>query len=195
MQSFKITNQNAMYFLTLTAAGWIDLFTRKVYRDIFIESLAYCQREKGLEINAYVVMSNHVHLIASAKPPFQLSGVLRDLKKFTSVSFIRAIQELPESRREWLLLVMEYQARFNSNNSFYQFWQSGSHPIELYSPDFTLEKLVYLHQNPVRAGMVLEAEHYLYSSAGDYAGRPGLLEIVKIDLAPSIGYVHMGAPD
>ena len=69
-----------MHFLTFATVGWIDIFTRKIYKDILIESLQYCQREKGLELYSYVIMTNHVHLIARAKTDFKLSDILEILK-------------------------------------------------------------------------------------------------------------------
>lgn len=194
MENYKVENQNAMHFLTLTTVGWIDVFTRKRFRDILIDSLAFCQKEKGLVVNAFVIMSNHLHLIANVKPPFQMSNVLRDFKKYTAAMIIKAIQEEPESRRDWLILVMEYYARHNQSNSHHQFWQHDNHAVELYSPEFMYQKLTYIHQNPVRAGWVENAEDYLYSSARNYAGKKGLLEVEIIDIAPTIGYVHLGKP-
>lgn len=105
---------------------------------------------------------------------------------------IRSIQEEAESRRDWLLHVMAYHARYNNNNSQFQLWQNDNHPIELYSPDFIYQRLGYIHQNPVRAGWVEMAEHYRYSSATNYAGGKGLLEVSVIDIAPTISYVHLG---
>lgn len=192
MAGYKISNQHAMHYLTLTTVGWVDVFTRKRYCNILLDSLAYCRREKGLILYAYVIMSNHLHLIAQAKETSRLSDILRDFKKFTSAMIIKSIQEEPESRRDWLLLVFRYYARFNKNNSLHQLWQHDNHPIELYSPDFTYQRLAYIHQNPVRAGWVEAAEQYRYSSALDYAGGKGLLDISVIDIAPTIGYVHVG---
>lgn len=192
MAGYKITKQNALHYLTLTTVGWVDVFTRQRYRDIVLESLAFCQREKGLAVHAYVIMSNHIHLIAQAQALNRLSDILRDFKKFTSAMIIKSIHEEPESRRDWLLLLFQYHARFNQNNSLHQLWQNDNHPVELYSPDFIYQRLVYIHQNPVRAGWVDVAEHFRYSSAVDYAGGKGLLDIYVIDIAPTIGYVHLG---
>ena len=68
----------------------------------------------------------------------------------------------------------------NSRNSEYQFWRQDNHPMELYSAAFIFQKLNYIHNNPVEAGIVDRPEHYLYSSARDYAEtrRCGLLELV-----------------
>jgi REP element-mobilizing transposase RayT len=77
-EGYQIRNQQARHFLTFTVCGWIDLFTRKEYKDILIDSLKYCQKEKGLELNAFVIMSNHVHLIGRATEKNTLSDIVRD---------------------------------------------------------------------------------------------------------------------
>lgn len=181
MHGHKITNQNAMHFLTSTTVSWIDLFTRQRYRDIILESLSYCQKEKGLILHAYVIMSNHLHLIARAEEPARLSDILRDFKKFTANRIIKSIQEEPESRRDWLLHIMAQHARHNKNNTHFQLWQQDNHPKEMYSPGFIRQKLVYIHLNPVRAGWVERPEHYLYSSASNYILGRGLLDVTILE--------------
>ena len=59
----KVHFPNDLYFVTLTIVGWIDIFTRRDYCDIIIENLKYCKEHKGLTIYAYVIMSNHMHMI------------------------------------------------------------------------------------------------------------------------------------
>jgi len=111
-------------------------------------------------------------------PGFTLSGILRDFKKFTAASILKAIEQNPqESRRNWMLWLFRAAGEKNSKNTKYQFWQQGNHPIALESNRFKEEKLYYLHQNPVAAGLVAEAHHYIYSSALDYAGGKGLISV------------------
>ena len=101
-QGYKIRDPEGMCFVTITVVGWIDVFTRAQYCDILIENLKYCQREKGLQVHAYVIMSNHVHLILSTvKIPLQ--DIIRDYKKYTAKKIIEAIDSPQESRREWML--------------------------------------------------------------------------------------------
>ena len=64
---YKITDQSATYFVSFAVVDWVDVFSRKEYRDIIINSLKYCQLQKGLVVYAWCMMSNHVHLIISAK--------------------------------------------------------------------------------------------------------------------------------
>lgn len=175
-QTYQIQNQSAPHFLTFQVIDWVDIFSRKTYRDIVVESMKFCRQEKGLEIYAYVIMTNHVHVIWRAKND-NLSDVIRDFKKFTGRSIIAAIQTGPESRQDWMLKRFEFAARSHVRNSLHQFWTHENHAVELFSPDFTKQKFRYIHMNPVRAGWVDEEENYLYSSARNYAGMSSLMEI------------------
>ena len=96
--AYKIHKQEAAYYLTLQVVRWVDIFSRKTYRDILVKSLNYCVQEKGLEIFSYVIMSNHLHLLARASKG-NLSDVLRDFKRHTSRMILLAVQQQPESRR------------------------------------------------------------------------------------------------
>jgi REP element-mobilizing transposase RayT len=146
----------------------VDVFTRKAYRDIVVDSRRHCQQQKGLLLHGWVIMSNHVHLLASAKEN-NLSDKLRDFKKFTSKRLITAIQAADqESRKDWLLKMFQDKCETNSRNKTYQFWRQDNQPKECYSPAFTVQKLNYIHNNPVEAGLVAKPEHYLYSSAIAY---------------------------
>lgn len=183
MHGYRIRNQNALHFLTLTVVDWIDVFSRKLYKDMLIESLQFCQKEKGLIIYAYVIMSNHLHLIVKAKNGFLLSNILRDFKKFTAVRIIQSIKlNDKESRRRWMIPIFQDHGFYNSNNKFFQFWIQRNHPIELKSRAWIIQKLNYIHLNPVRAGLVDKVEHYVYSSALQYAGGKGVLEVKLLAL-------------
>ena len=127
---------------------------------------------------AWVIMSNHIHLIAKAKEGYLLQHIMRDLKKFTSKQIIKAIEESNiESRKNWMLAIFKRAGMYNSNNKNYQFWQQNNKPIELFSNAVIDQKLDYLHQNPVKAGIVDFAEDYRYSSARNYADKIGLIEM------------------
>ncbi len=135
MNGHKITNQNAIHFITPTIVGWIDIFTRKIYKDIIIDSLKYCIANKGLSLHAYVIMSNHLHLMISAKKGFKLSNIIRDFKSHTAQEMIKYIVQNPkESRQAWILNLLKYYAKHNSNNARYQLWKKDNHPIELATP-------------------------------------------------------------
>jgi len=175
-EGFKIRNQAATHFLTFTIVGWIDIFTRQHYRDIIIDSFKYCQQNKGLQIGGYVIMSNHVHTIFTATQN-NLSDIVRDFKTYTSKAITKAILTEQESRRAWLTYMFEFYAKRTNANQIFKVWTSNNHPEEIYSREFLLSKLNYIHLNPVRAGLVAEPEHYLYSSASNYVHTKGLIEI------------------
>ena len=190
---YKIYDPEGLYFLTLTTVGWLDIFTRKTYKDILIESLRYCQENKGLLLYAFVIMSNHLHLIVQAKEGVDLIATIGDFKKYTARQIIDQIQESgKESRKEWLLYQMQWFARKNSRKQEYQMWQSDNHPEEMISPKFIYQKLEYLHFNPVKAGLVEEPAHYVYSSAAYYEREKGILPVRILDLGATEGYVWMG---
>lgn len=98
-EGYKIRDQSKPHILTLTVVAWIDVFTRKRYRDIILESMAYYQKEKGMVVYGYVIMGNHIHMIVQSKKD-DVSGLLRDFKKYTSKPLLLSIQNEPESRRE-----------------------------------------------------------------------------------------------
>jgi REP element-mobilizing transposase RayT len=141
--------------------------------------MEHCIDQKGLVVHAWVIMTNHVHLIISKKEPAKkIESILGDLKKFTSLKIIQAIESNPkESRKEWMVRAFRKAGKSNPNNKEYQFWQQDNHPIELVTNEMIEQRLEYIHQNPVEAGFVSHAEDYLYSSAADYAGEKGLLKI------------------
>ncbi len=173
---YKIEDQNACYFLTLTAIYWIDVFSRREYRDIVVDSLNFCIAEKGLQLNAWVIMSNHIHLVGSVEKTLGMSGFLRDFKKHTSKKIVEAVQKIPESRREWLLDKFSFEARRTGRADNYKLWKDDNNAVDLRAIDI-MSKIDYIHNNPVRAGIVHEPEYYVYSSAIDYAGAKGLVKV------------------
>ena len=167
--AYRIYDQYRPYFITCTVHQWVDVFSRKQYADIFLDSIRYCQANKGLKLYGWVIMTNHMHLIIGSNE-HKLSHIIRDFKKFTASQIVKAIiANDKESRKSWLLWL------FKKENAIW-FWEEGYHGEVIVTQHFFESKLHYLHQNPVRAGIVAKAEEYLYSSACDYYGnRKGLL--------------------
>lgn len=175
---YKVGEDAIAHFVTFSVIGWIDVFSREIYKEIFVNSLKHCQENKGLTLHAWVIMTNHVHLIISSNTN-KIEDIVRDLKKYTSKQIINAIQENPtESRKEWMLNLFSYAGKNNNNNKDFQFWKQDYHPIELNTAQKAKDRLDYLHENPVRSGLVWEPWHYKYSSAIDYyTNEHGLLKI------------------
>jgi REP element-mobilizing transposase RayT len=175
---YKILEKESMYFLTFQVVGWVDIFTRKVYRDIAIENLKYCQQQKGLNLFAFVIMSNHIHLLAQSEHG-NLSGFIRDYKSYTSKKFSEVVYSDVESRRDWMKMVFEYHAKFK-NKQEHQIWTNDNHAELIYSQKFIEQKLNYIHENPVRSGIVTKAEDYLYSSARNYADLESVIDVIRL---------------
>jgi len=166
--AYSISDQGAIHFITCTVGNWVDVFSRRTYVDIVADSLNYCINNKGLTVYGYVIMSNHIHLLIQAKQN-NLSDILRDFKKFTSQRIIQSIQTNDmESRKRWLLWLFTNEKATETKPATYRFWQPDNHAEICFSPSFMWQKLDYIHNNPVRSGIVSKAEDYIYSSASDY---------------------------
>ena len=122
-------------------------------------------------------MPSHVHLIfrSSNEDP---SGLIRDFKGFTARKLIKTIEENPqESRKEWLLWMMERAGKKKSSVKKRQFWQQHNKPIELWSNKVIQQKIDYIHNNPVASGFVTNVVDWKYSSARNYQEDQAVLEI------------------
>lgn len=180
-RNYKFHNPDGVYFVSFAVVEWLDVFTRNEYKNIIIDSFHFCQQEKDMEVFAWCIMSNHIHLIfrsAKIQNPELLIG---DFKRYTSKAIVKAIIDNPyESRKDCLLEHFLKAGLKSSNVKKYQFWRHDNHPVELWSNKVVDEKIDYIHQNPVEVGLVSRAEDYLYSSAADYAGEKGILNDVMV---------------
>ncbi|WP_349293605.1 transposase [Flavobacterium flavigenum] len=119
-EGYVIRDQSLPHFITATVVDWIDVFTRQTYRDIVIDCLDYCIKNKGMILYGYVIMSNHIHLIVQSEEG-KLSDLIRDFKKFMAKSILDKIQNSPESRREWMLERFKLATQSHNRNKDYQF--------------------------------------------------------------------------
>lgn len=124
-------------------------------------------------------MTNHIHLIVRSTTD-NLSGTLRDFKSYTSKELLKLVSIPEESRQEWMLRIFSNAAYKHRRNSVFQLWSHKNHAELLWSNEFIEEKVDYIHQNPVRTGIVLHPEEYLFSSAKNYAGEKGMLDVILI---------------
>ena len=176
-RTYKMLNKEGIYFISFAVINWIDIFIRQQYFELVCDSLEYCIKNKGMVVYAYCIMPSHIHMIFSdnnANP----SKLLGEFKTFTSKNIRKEIENnIYESRREWILMMMKNAGIKNSNVKNYQFWQQNNQPMELWSNKFIYQKVDYIHNNPIAAGFVEEAEHWKYSSAIDYSGGKGRVNI------------------
>ena len=180
-ERYKFFEKESLYFVSPTIVGWVDLFTKKQYTKIILNSLMFCQKEKGLIIFAFVIMKNHIHLVAQASEN-NLSDIIRDFKKYTSRMITSILISSEEAKPKWMVEQFSQYGAQCRNNETYQFWKQDNHPIELYSNKFFKQKIKYIHNNPIKAGIVENPEDYLYSSARNYADLESVIDIVKVDL-------------
>ncbi|MGM0547113.1 MAG: REP-associated tyrosine transposase [Bacteroidota bacterium] len=167
MSSWKIYSETKYYFCTTSITNWYPVFTEAKYFSIIIDSLKYCQRNKGLFLHAYVIMLNHLHLIISADVPSFIPNIIRDFKRYTSSEISSLLKTCMQKEA---LRIFKEAAKGGNNNQKYKVWQHNYHPIGLQSEYFFKQKLQYIHQNPVKKGYVNKPEHWRFSSAGNYAG-------------------------
>lgn len=177
---YKFGNHDKLYFISYGVVFWIELFTRNEYRDILVNSWKYCQLNKGLEIYSWIIMPSHVQLIISTHQE-PLDDIVRDMKRFSSTQLRKAISNNSrESRKGWLLMMMQKAGFGNSNNHDWQLWQQQNNPLEIQSVEMFYRTIEYIHYNPVAAGFVTRSEDWLYSSAGDFFGCRGMIELAYL---------------
>ena len=167
--SYKIHDPNGIYFITSTIVEWVPVFTSTPYLRVLSESMAFCQIHKDLKIFAYVIMDNHFHMICQSK---ELGKTIQSMKRHTAKQII---SQLKKDDKKWLLNLMHYNKQSHKVESDHQVWQEGFHPKQILNDDIFRQKVEYIHYNPVRRGFVAEPEHWLYSSASDFSGRPGVI--------------------
>jgi REP element-mobilizing transposase RayT len=181
-RSYRVVRDgNYAYFVTWSVVNWLPLFENPWYRQIVLDSLAHLREHKSTQVNAFVVMATQAHAVLWPRDGIDVSDVLRDFKRHTS----RAISREAAKREDNGHLQVFAAARLShrSGRGEYQVWQEGSHPEAIYSDDFSRQKIEYVHNNPVRAGLVNKAEDWEYSSARAYLlGEPTYPETDIMDL-------------
>ncbi len=169
-----------MYFATITVVDWIDVFTRPIYKDIIVSSLNFCIANKGLVVYGWVIMTNHIHLLIGCDDDHSITNIIRDFKTYTSRQIHKAIEDnIQESRKDWMLNRFTFASLYDSKHQGFVFWQDGNHLLEITTKEFYLQKLNYIHQNPVKQGFVKNAEDYVYSSAFAFGTSEALIEISR----------------
>jgi putative transposase len=173
---YRIVDLASPHFITCTIVGWLPVFTRPRYLDIVTSSLTFCRQQKGLRLYAFVILDNHLHLLVSSD---NLSQVIRDFKRHTAKEILAAARQ---EDKQWLLKQFEFFKSLHKGKSQHQVWQEGFHPQAITTEDMLRQKLDYIHYNPVRLGLVESPEDWRYSSARNYLGQNGVLEIDAIEI-------------
>jgi len=160
------------YFMTWTIVGWLPVFTRQESTKIIYDSWRFLQLEREFQLLGYVILENHVHLIATAP---NLAAAVKCSKSFTA---LQIVELLKKRNARQLLRGLAALKLPNKKESEHQVWLEGSHPKMIETDEMLWQKLEYIHNNPVERGYVDDPLHWRYSSARNYAGQPGLIEVV-----------------
>lgn len=182
-RAYTISDQSRIYFATFTVVKWIKIFTREEYCQLFLDSVRYCQENKGLIVFAWCIMPNHTHMIIGTTGKMKLEDIIRDLKSYTS----KRIHDDLDARSEFDLAASDWLRTFerigtqNSKNIGFQLWQTHYHGVELSTNEMMDQRLNYTHNNPVKAKLSTVPEDWIWSSAIDYNGGKGLLEITFLE--------------
>ena len=177
MDGFRFADGVCVYFVTFTVIDWLPVFINPEPTQIIVDSLRYCIREKGLRINAYVIMPNHLHLIVfdSKFDNECLRHTLVDFRKFTG----RKLADYIENNLSESFAVVIRDKELSDRER--QVWQPGWHAEGLICENFWKQKMDYIHENPVRKGYVRLPEQWRYSSAGYWVnGEEGDIPVLPI---------------
>ena len=168
---YKITQKEAPHFLTFTINQWIPVFTRPDTINHILDTWKYLQTHRDLKIYAYVILENHIHIVA------QSDNLSRDVKSFKAHTARVILDYLEEQNAGFLLKKLAFAKQKHKTNSTYQLWQEGSHPQLMANEKMLRQKIEYIHMNPVKRGYVELPEHWCHSSARYFAGQDSVVEI------------------
>ena len=171
---YKIYEPTHPHFITCTVLNWIPLFTRKESVEILIESFKYLQLTDNLKLYAYVILENHIHIVA------QSDDINKSMAKFKRHTARKLIMLLQKENVKTILEQLIFYKKAHKSDRPYQLWQEGIQPKLIQSDSMMTSKINYIHHNPVKRGYIDEAAHWRYSSARDYEGTRGLLEVERL---------------
>ncbi|MBS3965063.1 MAG: transposase [Methylomonas sp.] len=170
---YHIIDPKLPHFVTCTVLHWIPIFTRPTTVEIVLDSLRFLMSE-GLQVYAYVILENHLHMLVQSQ---QLD---RDMARFKSHTARQLITYLAENNVKPVLEQLAFYKKAHKDDRAYQLWQEGYHPEWIQNDDMMRQKVDYIHHNPVKRGYVDFPEHWRYSSARNYLGQAGLLEVNRV---------------
>lgn len=147
-------------FITVTCLDWVPVIMEDRFKEIIIESLRFLTHNKRIAVYGFVIMPNHLHLIWQMLGEHKRENVQRDFLKFTSQQILKHLRNEGAVLQKRLLV--------QSKDRKYQVWKRNSLSIPLWSDWVFTQKLDYIHNNPVKAGLCKNPEDYYYSSASFY---------------------------
>ena len=170
---YRFTAPSLPHFLTCTVVEWLPVFNREETACILLDSWRFLIHHRGLRLYGYVILENHLHAVAQAP---DLPKTWHAFKTWTARA---TLQHLERQGYHHLLRRLHFACRSDSRDRIHRLWQEGSHPQVIEHEAVLRQKLEYIHHNPVKRGYVESPEHWRWSSARDYADRPGPVEVYR----------------
>ncbi len=181
---FQISRDSQALYITLNTKNRLPVFRKDEIRKVVCEAIDEARKSAGFLLFAYVIMIDHLHVITDQPKP--ISEVLRVLKGITAR---RVIDYLKEQNYSASLAKLQHEVR--DRNYRYSLWQTEKNVYPIFSEGLFMQKVNYIHNNPVRAGMVERAIDYRCSSARIWQrcpldDEPLLMDIDRIDWRSSL---------
>ena len=171
---YKIFEPTHPHFITCTILHWIPIFTRTQTTDIIFDSLKYLQQTDNLKLYSYVILENHLHLIVSS------DDIGKSMRKFKSYTAREILKLLQENNVKTILDQLAFYKKAHKKETTYQLWQEGIQPKLIVNDKMMCERINYIHNNPVKRGYIEDAKCWRYSSARDYDGIKGLIDVERV---------------
>jgi len=170
---YKIYEPTHPHFVTCTILHWLPIFTRKESVQIIIDSLKFLQEKDNLKLYAYVILENHLHMVLQSD---DLAKTMESFKKYTANEILKLLKE---ENVKTLLEQFKFYKKAHKTDKVYQIWEEGYQPKLMQTDAMMISKIEYIHENPVKRGYVDNAVHWRYSSARDYEGVGGLIDVER----------------
>ena len=168
---YRFGNDHYPYFMTDTIVAWLPVFSYPFFASIVLSSWRFLQSERDIDILAWVMLENHIHWIGVGP---ELPKRVGEFKSFTATSILKLMQSKGTNT---LLQELQFYKLKHKVGQEHQLWQEGSHPKIIETDDVMWQKIEYIHNNPIRRGFVDDPVHWRYSSARNYAGEAGLIDV------------------
>ena len=173
---YKIFDGDEVYFVTFTIVEWIKVLADDSCKYLIIDAIKYYQANKGLIVYGYCIMPNHVHMIIQAVGEFTISEILRDLKKFTARAIVNKLEQGKSEVHMEVLKQFSEAGKLLKRITNFKVWQDGTMAKLVYSNKFLMEKLSYIHNNPVEYELCNTPWQYKLSYASNYIEKESLIK-------------------
>ncbi|REL32839.1 transposase [Rhodohalobacter sp. SW132] len=173
---YRIYEAEYPYFITSSVVEGYPIFSFPEAAEILLEALTFLQEKRSTTLFAYVIMENHIHMIVQSD---ELKNHMKAFKSWTARAIIDCFQHIGRTRQ---LRKLRYAKNPAHYDSVHQLWQEGLFPKQIFSDDMMIQKIDYIHKNPVKRGFVNCPEHWNYSSARNYLGIKGVIPVTMFGL-------------